>query len=120
MATVVPGGTTINDTVLSLYCDPFEPTDAQANLVAYDDDGGDGLLSAFDGSEGAFLQPNTTYWLVISLFSTTSIGEGDYEISVGGDIIFGQPVPTMDPKLLAALAGLLLLLGVVLLGRRLG
>ncbi len=90
VAAVNPAGTDIADTVLSLYCDPFNPADAQANLVAYNDDA-NGLLSAFDGTEGAFMQANTSYFLVLSLFSPGAIGGGQYQIDLGGNILLGPP-----------------------------
>lgn len=93
-------GTDIGDTVLSLYCDPFNDADATQNLVAYDDDGGSGLLSAFDGSEGILLAPGEQYFLVVSLFSPGSIGGGNYELTAsglnGGTVLFGPALPEVN------------------------
>jgi hypothetical protein len=86
IVTVNPAGTDIVDTTISLYCDPFDPSDATQNLIAFDDDDGAGLLSAFDGSEGAFLAPGNRYFLVLSLFAPGTIGGGNYQIDLGGDI----------------------------------
>ena len=47
---------TVGDTTISIYCD-FDPTDASLSLVAYDDDGGVGLLSAITPAEAAILLP---------------------------------------------------------------
>ncbi len=99
VAAVNPAGTDIADTVLSLYCDPFNPADAQANLVAYNDDA-NGLLSAFDGSEGAFMQANTSYFLVLSLFSPGSIGGGQYQLDIGGNIVLGPPCTITNMSLI--------------------
>jgi len=79
-------GTDISDPVFSLYCDPFDPSDATQNLIAYDDDDGEGLLCAFDGSEGAFMSTGNRYFLVLSLFAPEAIGGGSYQIDLGGDI----------------------------------
>lgn len=75
------------DTVLSIYCE-FDPLDASLNLVAYDDDGGSGLLSAITPADNVILQPNTTYYLVFSTFSPGN--PGTFEISLGGDLLFGS------------------------------
>jgi len=87
IATVNPIGTDIADTTLTLYCEPFDSNDARQNVIAYDDDDGDGLLSAFDGSEGAFLAPGNLYFLVLSLFAPGTMGGGNYKIDLGGDIM---------------------------------
>ncbi|MCA1778782.1 MAG: hypothetical protein LC637_05215 [Xanthomonadaceae bacterium] len=101
VASLANPGTDISDTVLSLYCDPFDPANADQNLVAYNDDAG-GLLSGFDGSEGIVLAPDTTYFLVVSLFSPAGIGGGNYELTVGGlnageTVEFGPAGPTPPP-----------------------
>jgi hypothetical protein len=80
---VLSAGTTIGDTVLSLHCDPFDPLSPADNLIAYDDDGGEGLLSAFTGDDAIALDPGTTYWLVLSTFATGD--SGDYEICFLGE-----------------------------------
>lgn len=90
-------GTDIDDTVLSLYCDPFDPANADLNLVGYNDDFS-GLISGFDGTEGIVLAPNTQYFLVVSLFSPGDIGGGNFELAVGGlnggeEVVFGSPLP---------------------------
>jgi len=109
-------GTDIGDTVLSLYCDPFESTMPQANLVAYNDDAV-GLISAFDGGEGIVLAPDTTYFLVVSLFSPTTIGGGNYELTVGGlnpgeEVLLGAfaPAPAISVPSLSTVGMLLLLM----------
>jgi len=93
IAAVNPAGTDVDDTTMSFYCDPFNPADASLNLVAYNDDVSfpTNLLSAFDGTEGAFMQPGVSYFLVVSLFSPADIGGGTFQLDVGGDIQFGPP-----------------------------
>lgn len=68
------GGTTIGDTTLHLYCANFDAGDPLANCVYYDDDGGDGLLSAIVLADNVVLPPGTEYWLVLSTFSGGDMG----------------------------------------------
>ena len=86
VADLEPAETDIDDPVFSLYCDPFDPSDAMQNVIAYDDDGGTGLLCAFDGSEGAFMSTGNRYFLVLSLFAPGDMGGGNYRVNLGGDI----------------------------------
>jgi hypothetical protein len=67
-------GTTINDTTLHLFCDPFDSGDSLANAVFYNDDGGVGLLSAFTLANNIVLSPGENYWLVLSTFSAGDMG----------------------------------------------
>lgn len=83
VASLANPGTDLGDSVLSLYCDPFTDTAADLNLVGYDDDSV-GLISAFDGSEGIVLAPNDSYFLVVSVFDPTSVGGGNFELSIAG------------------------------------
>ncbi len=71
---VDPAGTTIGDTTLYLFCDPFDPSMPTSNGAYYDDDGGEGLLSAFLPGDNVILPPGTEYWLVISTFSAGDSG----------------------------------------------
>lgn len=122
VASLANPGTDIGDTVLSLYCDPFESTTPDLNLVAYNDDAV-GLISAFDGSEGAILEPNVTYFLVVSLFSPTDIGGGNFELTVGGlntgeEVVFGSavllpPPPSVPSLSVGGLVVLFAMLGLV-------
>jgi len=91
VAAINPAGTDISDTTMTLYCHPFNPADSDENVVAYDDDGGSGLLSAFDGTEGAYMRPFETYDIVVSLFSQASIGGGNFLLDLGGAIQLGPP-----------------------------
>lgn len=72
-AEVLGGGTTLADSVLSLYCDGFTPSVPGANLVAFDDDGGTEIgLSAFRAADNITLTPGNNYVLVISTFRGAS------------------------------------------------
>lgn len=71
---VTVDGTTINDTTLHLFCDPFDASDSTLNAVFYNDDGGEGLLSAFTLANNIVLDPGATYWLVLSTFSAGDMG----------------------------------------------
>lgn len=102
--------TTLSDTVIALYCNPFDPAAPLANAVAYDDDGGSGLLSAFTAADGIILAPNVPYWFVVTTFAN---GEsGFYEMAFGGDVeivrCFGQLptiVGTSGPDVISGTSG---------------
>ncbi len=68
-------GTNIIDTVLTLYCSPFDPLNPDLNVVAFDDDSGMDTLSAFTLSHGIRLVPGEEYWLVISTYGANMTGE---------------------------------------------
>ena len=68
------------DTVIYLYCDPFDPANPTVNGVFMDDDDGDGLLSAILAADGVTLTPGLDYWLVICSYSST-IGTYSMETS---------------------------------------
>lgn len=89
-------GTTLGDTTMTLYCDPFDPANADLNVVVYDDDGGSGLYSAITAADGVILQPNTSYFIVLSTFSPGDVGT--YQLDFAGDVALGAPilVPTMS------------------------
>lgn len=82
---VTVDGTTINDTTLHLFCDPFDSTDSLANAVYYNDDGGQGLLSAFSLANNVVLTPGNTYWLVLSTFSAGDMGT--YRVVTSDNVI---------------------------------
>jgi len=113
-------GTDLVDSVLSLYCAPFDPSDASANLVAYDDDGGFGLLSAFTEADGAFIKPGQRYCLVISIFGPPDLGGGNFQVDIDGDIVIGNVVdiPVLQPWGLAILVSALAGAAVFLMKRR--
>lgn len=121
VAQVEGAGTGINDTVLFLYCNPFNAGTPEANLVAWDDDGGAGFLSAWDGSEGIVLAPNVQYFIVLTTFSEIDGGDGTYQLTVGGlnageTVLFGspqeaRPVPTSNWMGIGLMIALLLAIG---------
>jgi hypothetical protein len=84
-AIVDPALTNIGDTVMTLYCDPFDVADPMTNVVSYDDDGGEGLLSAFTVADGITLTPGNSYWLVLSTFSTGAMG--DFGIQTSDNVV---------------------------------
>ena len=78
--------TTIGDTTMTLYCDPWRPADPHLKqLVSYDDDGdGSTFLSAFFAADNITLTPGLTYWLVLTTFNS---GEtGTYRIDLSPNI----------------------------------
>lgn len=62
------------DTVLYIYCDPFDVAQPTVNGVIFDDDDGEGLWSAIQLSDNVTLQPGNEYWLVICAYSATQTG----------------------------------------------
>jgi hypothetical protein len=75
-------GTDMEDTVLAVYCAPFSPLLPQHNLLAYDDDDGEGGLSAFSASDGVTLSPGEVYILVLSPFNWDERESWDYQIDL--------------------------------------
>ncbi len=63
------------DTVMTLYCDPFDPLHPEQNVVAFDDDGGVGTLSAIAMDLNLHLQPGQEYWLVVSSYGASMTGD---------------------------------------------
>jgi hypothetical protein len=86
-AEFLAAGTTIGDTVMTLYCDPFDPANPSVNVVSYDDDGAGNLLSGFYASDGIFLDAGVQYWLVLSTFSGGVTGS--YDVCLGGHFFVG-------------------------------
>lgn len=118
-------GTDIGDTVLSIYC-AFNANDASTGLVAYDDDGGGGLLSAITAADGVIIQPGTTYFAVVSVFAPGSVGGGNFQLDFGGQLTTGFfttpplsiPASSFNSNLL--LLGVLLLASLLVLRKRIG
>ncbi len=77
-------GTNIIDTVLTLYCSPFNPTQPQLNVVAFDDDSGEGTLSAITAAQNVVLEEGQEYWLVVSSYGANMTG--DYVIQKSGNV----------------------------------
>ena len=120
VVSVNDGSTDLVDTVISLYCAPFDPDNADQNLVAYDDDGGTGLFSAITDGDGAFMRSGESYYLVLSIFDPLDLGGGNFQLDIGGGIALGPPitVPTLGEYGMAALVVLLAGAGVFFLRRR--
>ena len=78
---VDPTLTTISDTVLTLYCDPFDPMAPALNVVAYDDDDGMGTLSALTASDDIRLVPGREYWVVVSTYGAGMYGSFTVQLS---------------------------------------
>ena len=64
-ANIVLLGTTLADTVLVVYCDPFDPANPLQRVYGYDDDDGEGFHAAFTAADGVTLDPGETYWITI-------------------------------------------------------
>jgi hypothetical protein len=76
--------TTLGDTHMELYCDPFDPNAPLDNAVFSDDDDGDGLYSAFTLSDNLVLTPGQDYWLVLTTFSAGDFG--DFSITTSENV----------------------------------
>lgn len=98
-----PFATTIPDTVLYLYCSPFDPAQPEKNLISFNDDFNGSLLSGFGPGLELTLVPDYTYWLVLSTFNALSNpeeGEGEapaflgaYTICLSDGYVFGEYTP---------------------------
>jgi hypothetical protein len=78
LATVVEEGTTLDDTALLLYCDPFAPADPEHNLIVHNH--GFGADAAFEDFSEIDLVPGTIYELVLT---TAVAGDfGTYEVEL--------------------------------------
>ena len=71
------------DTVIYIYCDPFDAADATLNGVFMDDDDGDGLNSAILTTDGVTLTPGNDYWFIICSYSSTV---GTYSVSTSDNV----------------------------------
>lgn len=71
------------DTVIYIYCDPFDPADATQNAVYMDDDDGDGLNSAIFAANGVTLNPGQDYWFLICSYSSTV---GTYSVMTSDNV----------------------------------
>ena len=90
--------TTIADTTLALYCGSFDPENPGMSMIAYNDNGPEGLLSAFEPSTGVTVSPNNTYYLVLSTLQGDDQDGGDYQVCFTGDV-------TVYPETPSCLAG---------------
>ena len=90
---VIGAGTDIEDTTLAVYCAQFNPEDPQENLLAYDDDDGDGALSAFSASDGVTLTPGEIYVVVLSPFNLQNPDDWNYQIDITSPGVSTTTVP---------------------------
>ncbi len=89
---------TLGDSVLFVYCDPFDALNPAANLFAWDDDDGVGYGSAITPADGYMIAADTQYYLVVTGYGDDDFG--DYTLTLGGDAVLGaiqQPTPTPGP-----------------------
>lgn len=84
-------GSSITDTFLTLYCEPFDPLLPRANVIIADDDDGDGFLSAVTLSDNVHLTPGTQYTIVLSTFNNGTIGT--YQIDTSTNVMECGPTP---------------------------
>lgn len=76
-----PSQTNVADTVLTLYCDPFDPLAPSLNMVAFDDDDGVGTLSALSAADDIRLVPGREYWVVVSTYGAGMYGSFTVQLS---------------------------------------
>ena len=79
------------DTVIYIYCDPFDAMDATLNGVYMDDDDGDGLNSAIIADNGVTLTPGNDYWFIICSYSSTI---GTYSVMTSDNVALCGTVAT--------------------------
>ena len=80
------------DTVIYIYCDPFDANDATLNGVFMDDDDGAGLNSAIVVADGVTLTPGNDYWLVVCGYWSAQFGT--YSISTSDNVALCGTVAT--------------------------
>ncbi|MCB1606909.1 MAG: hypothetical protein KDI71_08030 [Xanthomonadales bacterium] len=115
---------TLNDSVLFVYCPPFNPADPATNIRAWDDDGGVGFGSAIVAADGVVMEPNQVYTLVVTSFSQGDAGT--YTLNLGGDLqfvgqeeqIFAEPAPMLNWQSGLLVTLLVGVIGVVAVHRR--
>jgi len=88
---VVSAGTNIIDTVLTIYCQDFDPSNPLGNGVAYDDDGGEGTMSAITREDGVVLTPDRTHWAVLSTYGASMTGS--FLIQASPNLVTCDAVP---------------------------
>jgi len=87
---------TLEDSVLFVYCDPFDPLNPELNLRAWDDDDGVGYGSAITPADGYMIDADTTYFLVVGGYGDDDFG--DFTLNLGGNAVFDQAQPTPTPS----------------------
>ncbi len=75
------------DTLLALYCAPFDPENPADNLVAIDDDS-NGFPNAGLTTRNIALNAGTNYYLVVISYSETFNAAGSYNLMLGDDLKF--------------------------------
>lgn len=80
-------GNTNIDTLLLVYCYPFDPANPTNNLIAIDDDSGGHPHPAFTAADNISLLANTDYVLVVTAYSTYPFQgpHGNFEINLSGN-----------------------------------
>ncbi|MBI1320345.1 MAG: hypothetical protein GC168_15565 [Candidatus Hydrogenedens sp.] len=92
-ASLIAEDTTVADPVFALYCSGFDPAAPLANMVAYDDNDGDGNLPAFNINDKIPLVPGNVYWLVVTTFSGNDADGGVFSLCLPGDVLPWYPEP---------------------------
>ena len=80
------------DTVIYIYCDPFNPDDATLNGVFMDDDDGPGLLSAITVDDGVTLAPGADYWLLVCSYGANATGT--FTVTTSDNVVLCGTVAT--------------------------
>ncbi len=91
---IVDSKETTVDTLLALYCNPFDPDNPDNSLIAIDDDG-----AGYPHPElkSISLTANTSYFLVITKYSNFQ-ALGDFSIQLGGNFKTNtEPIATLTP-----------------------
>lgn len=88
---VEAAGTNIIDTVLTLYCVNFDPSNPLGNAIVFDDDGGEGTLSAITRSDEVILTPEHVYWAVLSTYGANMTG--NFLIQASPNLVTCDAVP---------------------------
>lgn len=93
-------GTTLQDTVILLYADRFNPDNPSENLVAYNDDIDypSNKMSAFTSRHSILLDPKRPYFLVVTSYAEESLQDAEFALTTSTpDVLFarGEPVPTL-------------------------
>lgn len=81
------------DTVIYIYCDPFDAGNPTVNGVYMDDDDGVGLNSAIFAANGVTLTPGNDYWFVICSYSSTV---GTYSVTTSDNVALCGTVANED------------------------
>ena len=85
-------GTNITDTVLTIYCSNFDLSDPLGNAIVFDDDGGEGTLSAITLKDGVVLDPGQVFWAVLSTYGAAMTG--NYLLQASENLVTCDVVPT--------------------------